>query len=69
MNREQVSSSSIASVGYDDGSQTLEIEFLTGSIYQYFDVSRAEFETLRSSASSGKYFAANIKESYRFARV
>jgi hypothetical protein len=38
MNREAVTSSNIASIGYDEDSQTLEIEFLNGGLYQYFDV-------------------------------
>lgn len=38
MLRDPVSSSNIASIGYDPGSETLEIEFTNGSIYQYFNV-------------------------------
>jgi hypothetical protein len=33
-----VSSSNLASVGYDPNTQTLEVEFLHGGIYQYSDV-------------------------------
>ena len=36
MKREPVSSSTIASIGYDPDSQTLEIQFLNGSVYLYF---------------------------------
>ena len=35
MEREVVASGAIRSIGYDAGSQTLEIEFKTGRIYQY----------------------------------
>lgn len=38
MNRQTVNSSNLASVGYDEATSTLEIEFLNNSIYQYFDV-------------------------------
>lgn len=38
MKRIPVSSSNLASVGYDETSQTLEIGFLHGGVYQYFDV-------------------------------
>ena len=38
MKREHVESSNIESIGYDVKTQTLEIEFLNGAIYQYFDV-------------------------------
>ena len=36
--RTQVRSSALRSVGYDEDSQTLEIEFTNGAVYQYFDV-------------------------------
>ena len=38
MIRDPVSSSNIASIGYDSDSETLEIEFTNGSIYQYFNL-------------------------------
>ena len=44
MERIPVSSSNIASLGYDAATQTLQVEFLSGSIYQYFDVPTNVFE-------------------------
>ena len=38
MDRIQVRSSNIRSIGYDQKTQTLEVEFLKGGVYQYFDV-------------------------------
>ena len=38
MERQYVSSSNIASIGYDPDNQVLEIEFLSGAVYQYYDV-------------------------------
>lgn len=69
MEREQVSSSNIASIGHDANSETLEIEFLNGSVYQYFDVPRKVFEELRDSSSVGGYLASNIKGIYRYSKV
>jgi hypothetical protein len=69
MKRVQVSSSNVASVGYDDESRTLEIGFHNGSVYQYFDVPRAVYESLISADSAGSYLHQNIKGVYRFARV
>ena len=34
MYRESVESSNIASIGYDEASRTLEVEFLNGSVYE-----------------------------------
>lgn len=65
MNRTPVVSSNLASVGYDADSMTLEVEFLSGSVYQYFDVPASEFQQLLSAASVGRYFCQFIRDSYR----
>ncbi|MDZ4715047.1 MAG: KTSC domain-containing protein [Cytophagales bacterium] len=69
MKRTRVSSSNLASVGYNATSQILEIEFLHGGVYQYFDVPKSEYEALMSAGSHGKYFAAHIKDSYAFEKA
>lgn len=69
MKRQHVESSNIESIGYDSKSQTLEIEFLNGSIYQYFDVPQHIYDELMSADSHGKYLAASIKGHYRYSKV
>jgi hypothetical protein len=69
MNRQPVSSSNIASIGYDAGSQTLEIEFLNGGVYQYFDVPQHVYEELMNASSHGQYLARVIKGAYRYSKV
>jgi uncharacterized protein len=69
MNRNHVESSNIESIGYDSMSQTLEIEFLNGSIYQYFDIPQHIYQELIDADSHGKYLAANIKGHYRYSKV
>lgn len=64
-----VTSSNIEAIGYDENSQTLQIEFKNGSIYQYFDVPENIFNELRDAGSIGGYLAANIKGTYRYSRV
>lgn len=61
MNRIPVTSSNLASIGYDEGTQTLEIEFRSGAIYQYFGVSSDVHAALMAASSHGSYFAANIR--------
>jgi hypothetical protein len=68
MKRVPVSSSNIASVGYDDKTHTLEVEFHSGHVYQYFDVPRTIFDGLLSAGSVGQYFN-QIKGIYRYARI
>jgi hypothetical protein len=69
MERQPVSSSSIASVGYDSNTQTLEIKFIkTGKIYQYFNVPDTIHEQMLMG-SIGQFFNANIKNVYACAPV
>lgn len=65
MNRTPVVSSNLAAVGYDRASMTLEVEFLNGSVYQYFDVPAVEYEQLLSADSVGRYFCQAIRDCYR----
>ena len=53
MKRTLVDSSMMASVGYDAKQATLEIEFRTGDVYDYFDVPRAVFRALLVASSRG----------------
>lgn len=69
MDRIPVSSSNIASIGYDQKTQTLEVEFLKGSLYQYFDVPQIVYEEFIGADSKGKFLATQIKGIYRYARV
>jgi hypothetical protein len=69
MNREQVTSSTVASLGYDAGTMTLEVEFVTGFVYQYFDVPEFEYQNLVTAESIGRYFNQNIRNSYRYGRI
>lgn len=69
MNRQSVASSHLRSVGYDAASQTLEIEFNDGGIYQYYGVPQGICQGLLGAASKGSYLAAHIKGRYRYRRV
>ena len=61
MVREQVSSSNLASVGYDAATQILEIEFHSGSVYQYSGVPAAIYKGLMAASSHGSYFSQFIR--------
>ena len=62
MDRTSVSSSNLASIGYDPQNMTLEIEFTNGSIYQYFNVPPTLYSGLMAASSHGSYFDAHIKK-------
>lgn len=69
MKRQSVSSSNITSVGYDSESHTLEIEFHSGGVYQYFDVPQSTYDELMHASSHGSYFYRYIKDQYRWVKI
>jgi uncharacterized protein len=69
MKRQAVTSSNIGAIGYDVNSQTLEIEFLNGGVYQYFDVPEHVYDDLMGASSQGQYLAQSIKGHYRYSKV
>lgn len=70
MFRTCVSSSNLASVGYDASERILEIEFLNGSIYHYYNVPSALYHGLMSAGSHGGYLNQFIKKAgYRYRRI
>ena len=69
MKRQPVESSNLASVGYDASTRTLEIEFNSGRVYQYFNVPPDEYQGLMNADSHGSYFYHNIRDVYRYRKI
>ncbi|ASO04797.1 KTSC domain-containing protein [Arenibacter algicola] len=65
MERQSVSSSNLASIGYDAENEILEVEFNHGGVYQYFDVPEDVYQELMDAPSHGVYFSANIRNDYQ----
>ncbi len=57
------------SAGYDPKTMTMEVVFVNGTIYQYFDVPEHVFQGLLSAPSAGIYFNSSIKGTYRYAKM
>jgi hypothetical protein len=66
MKRQPVESSVLAKVGYDDTQRLLEVEFVGGRIYHYFNVPRIRHHDLMIAPSKGRYFNGYIRNAYRF---
>lgn len=62
MQRQPVTSSAIASVGYDRSRRTLEVEFVSGSVYQYAGVPPTVHEEFLAASSLGHYFGTDIRD-------
>jgi KTSC domain len=67
--RQAVVSSDIASIGYDAGSETLEIEFKATGVYRYFSVPKSVAEEFQRTPSPGKFFLQNIKGKYAWEKA
>jgi hypothetical protein len=61
MERKSVKSVILRSVGYDDSTKILEIEFHTGLVYQYSGVPAKVYADLMHSGGIGKYFSEKIR--------
>ncbi|MGY4516149.1 KTSC domain-containing protein [Lysobacter sp. HA18] len=69
MERIPLDSEALSSVGYDPARQVLEIEFASGSVYQYFDVPEQEVLRMMRAGSRGHYFSERVRDRYRFEQV
>lgn len=64
MKRETVVSSNIRSIGYDQNTNILEVEFRSGRVYQYMHVPIEKYQGIMAAESHGKYLNRLIKNKY-----
>lgn len=69
MERIRVRSSNISSIGYEASTNTLEVEFHSGSIYQYSRVPERVYDALMRAGSHGAYFNDHVRDSYSTRQV
>ncbi|MEJ7746789.1 MAG: KTSC domain-containing protein [Luteimonas sp.] len=62
MDRVVVASRALRSVGYEPNHRMLDIEFVSGSIYRYFDVPDDLHAGLMAADSHGEFFSAHIRD-------
>jgi KTSC domain len=67
--RVRVQSSNVASVGYSQHLQVLEIEFTRGAIYRFLNVRPIVYRELLASQSKGHFIAEYIRDKYAFVRI
>ena len=63
--RQAVQSTAIAKVGYSKRRHILEIEFVNGAVYRYFEVPTSVYRDLMSANSKARYYDFNIKGHFR----
>ncbi|MFH0810919.1 MAG: KTSC domain-containing protein [Pseudomonadota bacterium] len=69
MQRTVVPSSSISSIGYDSASETLEVEFQNGSVYQYYNVGQTIYDQIMIAPSKGQFLNSQIRNAFPYSRV
>lgn len=67
MNMIPVSSSNIASIGYENG--TLYVAFNRGGLYAYSGIPVSIYHGLMSASSHGSYLASHVKGIYPYRRI
>jgi hypothetical protein len=64
-----VKSRILRSVGYNDSTKVLEIEFHTGLVYQYSGVPPKVYADLMHSGEIGKYFSEKVRPKFQTKQV
>lgn len=69
MERKQVKSSNVKSVGYDEVKRILEVEFIGGDVYQYVNVPPETHVNLITSPSIGKAIHTLLRNKFDAKKV
>jgi hypothetical protein len=69
LERQPVKSRILRSLGYDESTKILEIEFQTGLLYQYAGVPIKVYRELIRSEEIGKYFTDKVRNRFRTKQI
>jgi hypothetical protein len=69
LERQPVKSFMFRSVGYDESTKILEIEFNTGIVYQYSGVPPKVNKDLMHADNMGKYFTEKVRPKFHTKQV
>lgn len=69
MDMKPVSSSNIQSIGYDESTETLRVQFNNGSVYEYRNVPIIVYNDFMQAGSLGAYLNRNIRNSYPYEKI
>jgi lysyl-tRNA synthetase class 2 len=61
-----VESSAIARIGYREAARELDVTFITGRAYVYYDVPRHVYRAFLAAESKGTFFNEEIRDIYRY---
>ena len=64
-----VESTTLATVGYEESLEQLQLEFCSRAVYLYFGVPAPVYEALLDAPSKGQYFNGTIRGCYPYRRI
>lgn len=64
-----VESTTLATVGYDEDLEHLQLEFCSRAVYRYFGVPVVVYEALLGAPSKGRYFNGAIRGRYPYRQI
>lgn len=65
----RVISTGIASIGYSKRLHILEIEFVNGAVYRYWQVAQSVYLAFMTADSKARYYDKNVKGHYRSVKM
>lgn len=69
MINQMVLSREIEWIGYERKNSMLQVEFITGPVYQYYDVPETIYQDFLNASSYGGYFENQIKGRFNFRKI
>ena len=62
-------STAISDIDYDSSRETLTVTFVTGRVYEYFDVPLDVADAFQHAGSKGAFFNRKIRDCYKFREI
>ena len=67
--RQPVQSSALRAIGYSRRRHILDIQFVNGAVYRYYEIAPSVYRELITAESKARYYDFNIRRKYRSVRV
>lgn len=61
-------STAISAIAFDENAGRLDVRFVSGEVYSYFDVPLATAEAFGRASSKGGFFQRHIRDRFEFRR-
>jgi hypothetical protein len=69
LKREGVSSTALATVGYSKRLRVLDVEFVNGAIYRYYNVPSSTYYTFLNAKSKARYYDDNVRRKFHSVHI